>query len=131
MRRSLLSIAFLLMTTAPASAQLVGNDVAPGDACSLTGSTVISADADGDGGSVTLVCDGTNWQVEANDIQDGIRRTETESSACSSIGLLARSASDDLLVCKNAGDITGENCSDFNSGAFTFNDDASLHICIN
>ena len=131
MRRSLLSIAFLLMTTAPAAAQLAGNDVAPGDACSLTGSTVITADADGDGGSVTLICDGTNWLAEANDIQDGFNRSAVETDPCTAVGQLAQSSAGDLLVCKNAGDITGESCTGFDAGAISLNDDGTLHVCMN
>ena len=131
MRRSLLSLVLLLLTTAPASAQLAGNDVAPGDACSLAGSTVISADADGDGGGVTLICDGSNWQVEANDIQDGFRRIAVDADPCTVVGQLAQSSSGHLLVCKNAGDITDESCAGSEAAAISINDDGALHFCIN
>lgn len=65
MRGSVILLAALLLMIAPAAAQLAGTDTAPGDACSLSGSTMLTADSDGDGGSVTLVCNGTTWEPEA------------------------------------------------------------------
>lgn len=62
--RFLLSI-MLSFNTHTALAQLVGNDTAPGTSCSgfPSGSTRLTADADQDGGSVVLICDGTTWNV--------------------------------------------------------------------
>jgi len=58
------SLLFLALLSFPASAQLVGTDTAPGDSCTgfPDGATRMTADADLDGESVTLICDGTNWQ---------------------------------------------------------------------
>jgi len=133
MRSSLLALALLALTAIPAAAQLVGNDTAPGDSCAdkPAGATRVTADPDGDGGSVTLICDGANWQVEANDIQDGFNRTAVEGNSCPDVGLLARSVGGDFLVCKDSGAITGEPCTSFTVGALSFNDDGSLHLCLN
>ncbi|MGR3802038.1 MAG: hypothetical protein ACU0AY_01080 [Marinibacterium profundimaris] len=133
LRSSVLAFALIALTAIPAAAQLVGNDTAPGDSCTdkPAGATRMTADPDGDGGSVTLICDGTVWQVEANDIQDGLRRVAVETDPCTTIGQLAQSSAGDLLVCKNAGDITGESCADFDAGAISLNDDGSIHVCMN
>lgn len=133
LRNSLLVFTLLVFTALPAAAQLQGSDTAPGDSCSdkPAGATRMVADADGDGGSVTLICDGTVWQVEANDIQDGLRRVATETDPCTTVGQLAQSSAGDLLVCKNAGDITSEDCSGFNAGAISINSDGSIHGCMN
>lgn len=50
----------------PAYAQLSGTFIAPGDDCSSlpAGSTAITADPDGDGAMITLVCDGSDWLQE-------------------------------------------------------------------
>lgn len=64
MRSSLLALAFLVLLTAPAAAQLVGDDTAAGDSCTdqPAGATRMVADADQDGEEVTLICDGSEWQ---------------------------------------------------------------------
>jgi len=50
----------------PAVAQLVGTDTAPGSSCAgiAEGATRLTADADLDGASVVLVCDGTTWNTQ-------------------------------------------------------------------
>lgn len=63
--RSLFILGALFIST-PAMAQLVGADTAPGSSCAgmPTGATRMTADPDGDGTRVTLICDGTNWLQE-------------------------------------------------------------------
>lgn len=55
-----------VVAAAPAYAQLVGTDTAPGSSCAgfPTGATRVTADADNNQRAVTLICDGTNWVVE-------------------------------------------------------------------
>jgi hypothetical protein len=63
-RHTLLAAALLVFLSAPAAAQLVGTDTSPGDSCAgfPAGATRVTADADQNGGDVTLICDGTVWQ---------------------------------------------------------------------
>ena len=68
LRSSFLALALLALTAVPAVAQtLVGNDTAPGDSCTdkPAGATRMVADADQDGGMVTLICNGATWEPEA------------------------------------------------------------------
>ena len=62
------SILFLsaLFIAAPAMAQLVGTDTAPGASCTgfPAGASRVVADADGDGTRITLICNGTIWLQE-------------------------------------------------------------------
>ncbi|MBD3754135.1 MAG: tail fiber domain-containing protein [Gammaproteobacteria bacterium] len=57
-----------LMIAAPqlAQAQLAGTDTSAGDSCAgfPTGATRMTADSDGNGLQVTLVCNGTTWEQE-------------------------------------------------------------------
>jgi hypothetical protein len=59
----------MIFLSPPAYAQLSGGDFAAGDSCAAypQGATTMVADSDLDGGSVILICDGTNWQVAAGD----------------------------------------------------------------
>lgn len=65
MRSSLLAFAVLVLSISPASAQLVGNDTAPGSSCAGTpaGATRMTADPDLDGADVVLICDGSIWRT--------------------------------------------------------------------
>jgi hypothetical protein len=62
---SLLLVSALIIG-APAMAQLAGADTAPGDSCAgfPTGATRVTADLDGDGTRIALICNGTIWQQE-------------------------------------------------------------------
>lgn len=70
MMRALPFIAVLtaiLFAAVPAAAQLVGDDTAPGSSCAgfPAGASRLTADADQDGASVVLICDGTTWNAMA------------------------------------------------------------------
>lgn len=58
-------IGIFLTATIAAHAQLVGTDTTPGDSCTDVppGTTRMTADADQDGGQVTLICDGSVWRA--------------------------------------------------------------------
>jgi hypothetical protein len=53
----------LLILSSSAFAQLAGSDTAPGDSCVgfPTGAARVTADADGNGSEITLVCSGGVW----------------------------------------------------------------------
>jgi len=57
-------IFFMLAFGCPAFAQLTGTDSAPGSSCAgfPAGAARLTADADQDGKTVKLICDGTIWQ---------------------------------------------------------------------
>lgn len=57
----------LFFPFATAQAQLAGTDTAPGTSCTgmPTGATRVTADADTDGASVILICNGTTWEPAA------------------------------------------------------------------
>lgn len=61
-------VALVLLVAAPfpAVAQLQGNDTAPGSSCTgfSAGATRLTADADGNGADIVLVCDGTTWNAQ-------------------------------------------------------------------
>lgn len=76
LRAAALAVASLVLLAwgLPARAQLVGTDTAPGDSCSgfAQGATRMTADADHDGGSVVLICDGTIWQATGSGSGDNL-----------------------------------------------------------
>lgn len=80
MRYILLLIFVVFIIPLPAWAQLTGSDTAPGDSCAgfPTGATRMSADADQDGGSVILVCDGTDWTAQSTGGGGGMTVTNPE-----------------------------------------------------
>lgn len=56
---------FFCLIAFPANAQLAGEDTAPESSCAgfPSGATRMTGDADGDGGQVILICDGTLWKA--------------------------------------------------------------------
>jgi hypothetical protein len=64
----ILACVLMLWTTA-ARAQLIGTDTLPGESCAgfPAGASRMTADADQDGRAITLICDGTTWNVPQAD----------------------------------------------------------------
>ena len=67
LKKSIFTSAFLaaIIAMQPAYAQLAGDSTAAGDSCASypTGATTLVADSDTDNASVTLICDGSVWQI--------------------------------------------------------------------
>lgn len=59
-----MAVLLIISFATPARAQLAGTDSAPGSSCAgfPNGAARLTADADQDGRSVKLICDGTTWQ---------------------------------------------------------------------
>ncbi|MAE50535.1 MAG: hypothetical protein CMH27_01865 [Micavibrio sp.] len=55
----------LIMVPHPAQAQLTGADTEPGDSCAgfATGASRLTADSNGSGSEVSLICDGSVWRT--------------------------------------------------------------------
>ncbi len=65
--RLIILLLLIVFSASPSYAQLTGDDTSPGDSCSgfPDGETRITADADSDGASVVLICDGSTWNAMA------------------------------------------------------------------
>lgn len=61
----------LLLLTGPVHAQLVGDDTEPGDSCATypAGASLFTADDGNTGKQITLICDGSTWQVSGTVVQ--------------------------------------------------------------
>lgn len=108
-----LSIFFILLSFAlsfQAQAQLTGADTNAGDSCAgfPNGATRINADSNTDGKAITLICNGTTWEVEKPTIV----------GACSDGDLISYDAASGGFTCSAT-------CTDNTPNGFTFTDNAA------
>ncbi|AEP09069.1 hypothetical protein [Micavibrio aeruginosavorus] len=107
---ALLTGIFLFLTTHAATAQLAGHDTAPGTSCSgfPSGATRLTADADQDGASVILVCDGTTWNAAQSSSggggQSGTFTFEDSNATCdsSNSGMMIFDSNNLLKLCADS-----------------------------
>lgn len=102
---------FAFAAVRPADAQLVGTDTVPGSSCAgfPDGATRVTADADLDGGEVTLVCDGTTWSAVENGGLESVSGLSAPPSNEPALSCTQRSGTNNASC--NAGEImTGGGC---------------------